>query len=54
MDEDNDVFEMFQQIMEQLQDDDPDSRIRVLSKNPRYAADDPAAQYIRSNNKERR
>lgn len=54
MDEDNDVFEMFQQIMEQLQDNDPDSRMRVLSKNPRYATDDPAAQNIKSKNIERR
>lgn len=48
MDEDNDIFEMFQQIMEQLQDDGTDDRMRMLSKNPRYAADDPVAQNIRT------
>ena len=54
MDEDNDIFEMFQQIMEQLQDDGTDDRIRMLSKNPRFAADDPAAQYLRNKTTERR
>ena len=43
MDEDNELFEMFQQIMEQVQDDGSDGRILILSKNPRYAANAPAA-----------
>ena len=51
---DTDVFELFQQIMELLQDDDTDERMRMLSKNPRYAADDPAAQYLRNKTTERR
>lgn len=42
MDDDVYVFEMFLQIMQLFEDDIPDSRMRVLSKNPRYAADDPA------------
>lgn len=42
MDEDNDIFEMFLELMEQLQSEDPDGRMRLLSKDPRYAADDPA------------
>lgn len=42
MDDDAYIFEMFQQIMQLFEDDIPDSRMRVLSKNPRYAADDPA------------
>ena len=42
MDDDIYVFEMFLQIMQLFEDDIPDSRMRVLSKNPRYAADDPA------------
>ena len=43
MDEDNDIFEMFLEVMEQVDSSDPDGRMRVLSKDPRYAADDPAA-----------
>ena len=43
MDDDIYVFEMFQQIMKLFDDDIPDSRMRLLSKDPRYAADDPAA-----------
>ena len=42
MDEDEDIFEMFQELMDQLDPDDPDGRMRLISKNPRYAADDPA------------
>ncbi len=42
MDDDIYVFEMFLQIMQLFEADIPDSRMRVLSKNPRYAADDPA------------
>ena len=42
MDEDNDIFEMFLELMEQLQSEDPDGRMHLLSKDPRYAADDPA------------
>ena len=53
MDDDNDVFELFQQIMEQLQDKDPNGRLRMLSKNPRYAADDPAAQNRKTTHIER-
>ena len=41
MDDDIYVFEMFLQIMQLFEADIPDSRMRVLSKNPRYAADDP-------------
>ena len=48
MDDDVYIFEMFQQIMQLFEDDSPDSRMRTLSKNPRYAADDPVkAQYNR-------
>ena len=43
MDEDEDIFEMFQELMAQLDSDDPEGRMRLISKNPRYAADDPAA-----------
>ena len=43
MDEDNDIFALFLEIMERIQDDDPDGRMRILSKDPRYAADDLAA-----------
>ena len=43
MDEDNDIFELFLEIMERIQDDDSGGRMRILSKDPRYATDDPAA-----------
>ena len=43
MDDDIYVFELFQQIMKLFDDDIPDSRMRLLSKDPRYAADDSAA-----------
>ena len=42
MDDDVYMFELFQQLMQQMEEAPPDSRMRVLSKNPRYAADDPA------------
>ena len=47
MDEDYELFELFQEIMEQVQGDDSDGRLRMLSKNPRYAADDKAATKIK-------
>ncbi len=49
--DDEDIFEMFLELMAQLDDDDPSGRIRLISKNPRYAADSPAAP--KHNNKER-
>ena len=45
MEEDNDIYELFLEIMEQLQSEDPDGRMRILSKDPRYAADDPKAKH---------
>lgn len=42
MDDDIYVFEMFQQMIQQLEEETQDGRMRVLSKEPRYAADDPA------------
>lgn len=48
MDDDIYVFEMFLQIMQLFEDNIPDSRMRVLSKNPRYAADDPAKKKTRT------
>ena len=41
--DDEDIFEMFQELMAQLDSDDPDGRMRLITKNPRYATDDPAA-----------
>lgn len=52
--EDDDIYELFLEIMEQVQKEAPAGRMRVLSKDPRYAADDPAAQNIKSQNIERR
>ena len=53
MDEDNDIFEMFLDLMEQQQSEDVDGRMRMISKNPRYAADDPAAQTSKTKQIER-
>lgn len=50
MDEHDDIYEMFLEIMDQLHEDEPDGRMRVLSKNPRSAADDPA---VKAKQKER-
>ena len=47
------VFEMFLEMMDQLDSDDSDGRMRVLSKEPRYAADDPATQQIKPKHIER-
>ena len=52
MDEDNDVFEMFLVMMEQLQSNDSEGRMRMLSKNPRYAADSPGNKSEKTNSKE--
>ena len=51
--DDEDIFEMFLELMEQLDLDDPNSRMRVISKNPRYAADNPAAPKQKHNYIER-
>lgn len=40
MDEDNDIFEMFQELMAKLNADDSNGRMRILSQNPRYAEDE--------------
>lgn len=36
MDEDYDIFEMFQEIIADLDLKEPDGRMRVLSLNPRF------------------
>ena len=47
MDEDNDIFEMFHELMAKLDADDPEGRMRILSKNPRYEeAIEPATHKI--------
>ena len=46
MNEEDDIYQLFLELMKQLQEEAPVGRLRVLSKNPRYAADDPAAQQI--------
>ena len=53
MDEDNDVYELFLEIMEQIKNEAPAGRMRVLSKDPRYAADDPVAQHQKIRHLER-
>ena len=40
MDEDNDIFEMFLETLNETEDEE--GRVRILSKNPRHSADDPA------------
>ena len=41
MDEDEYVFELFIEMMERIEDDTEDGRLRLLSKDPRYRTDDP-------------
>lgn len=41
MDEDEYVFDMFLEVMERMEKDDADGRLRMLSKDPRFIADDP-------------
>ena len=36
MDEDNDIFEMFLEIIAALDQKDPEGRMRILSQNPRF------------------
>jgi hypothetical protein len=36
MDEDYDIFEMFQEIIASLEQKDPNGNMRMLSQNPRY------------------
>ena len=36
MDEDNDIFELFQEMISHLDQDEPDGMMRILSQNPRY------------------
>lgn len=52
MDEDNDIFDMFLAMMEQIQSKDSDGRMRMLSKNPRYAADSPGYKKDGANSNE--
>lgn len=40
---DDDIYDMFLEIMDQIHTDDADGRMRVLSKDPRYAAEMCAA-----------
>ena len=47
MDEDDYMFEMMQDLLASLQADGPNGRMRVISKDPRFAADIPAAQKIK-------
>lgn len=42
MDEDEYVFELFLETMKRIEADEADGRLRMLSKNPRYAEDNPA------------
>ena len=36
MDEDTHIYDMFLELMAKLAADDPEGRMRMLSKNPRY------------------
>ena len=42
MDDDIYVFELFQQVLRSLDEDTSPGRMQILSKDPQYAADDPA------------
>ena len=39
MDEDNDIFDMFMEIIADLDHKDPEGRMRILSQNPRFDED---------------
>ena len=41
MDEDEYVFDMFLEVIARMEKDDADGRLRMLSKDPRFIADDP-------------
>jgi len=41
MEEDEYIFELFLKVMERIENDDAGGRLRILSKDPRYAVDDP-------------
>lgn len=41
MDEDEYIFDLFVETMERIKNDTAGGRLRMLSKDPRYAADDP-------------
>ena len=49
MEEDEYVFELFLKVMERIENDDADGRLRMLSKDPRFVADDPVR--IKTNKK---
>ena len=51
MDNDEYIFEMFLEIMEQIENNDTDGRLRMISKNPRHAEAVPAEQ--KTNRRER-
>lgn len=53
MEEDNDIYEMFLEIMAQLHAEDPDGRMHILSKDPRYSAEDPAVKSTNTKHIER-
>ena len=42
MDGDAYIFDLFLETIEHLENNSADGRLRMLSKDPRYAADDPA------------
>ncbi len=46
MTDNDDIFEMFLEMIAQLQTEDADGHMRILSEDPCYAADNPAAEKI--------
>ena len=45
--DDEEIYEMFLELIEQLDLQDPDGRIRVLSKLPRYTTEEPTTQQMK-------
>ena len=39
MEEDEYIYELFEEILKRVNEDDPNGRMRVLSKNPRFAGE---------------
>jgi hypothetical protein len=50
---DDDIYEMFLEIIDQIHTDDADGRMRLLSKDPRYVSDPPAEQTSKNKHIER-
>ena len=51
--DDEEIFEMFPELIEQLNLQDPDGCMQVLRKLPRYTTEEPTTQQIKPKYTER-